>query len=496
MNTASASEVYRRTRLESQNFGAHLALGGARFLSECNVIIRSVITRPAAIKAVTKATWRGLYSLCLCSLICSLPVYGASFGDLAKSSFPEAVRVSAGAGLITGYPDGTFKPSLTVTRAELVATALRLAGDAAADKVAADSSCFEDVKPNAWYAGAVCLAKERGFVSGVTATRFEPEAPVSTAQALKTLLLASGLATDPDAAAPWYAPYYRRAEALGLNVPPTRSAPLTRDELAQLLFSLLRTKAIFQDRVLPSSGCGTVKPLPDTVTVGGVQRSFITSSSEVNDESTPQRLVFGFHGRTSTNAQVRRYYGLEPYPDTVFVYPSGLPEGGGFSWANAEGTPDYALFDALLDAFARDTCVDLARVFVVGHSLGASFANSLGCARSDRIRGVGSLGGGISAEGCRGKTAALVLHNPADRLVPFSEGERVRDEFLAQNGLSGPAVATEPAAFNCVRYGDATEHFPVSWCPHTFDYAYDGTYYPHTWPRGTGQVIMAFFNGL
>ena len=454
-----------------------------------------MITRPAAIKAVTKATWRGLCSLCLCSLICGLPVYGASFGDLAESSFPEAVRVSAGAGLITGYPDGTFKPSLTVTRAELVATALRLAGDAATDKVATDSHCFEDVKPNAWYAGAVCLAKTRGFVSGVSATRFEPEAAVTAAQALKILLLANKSAREPETpGSPWYAPYYRRAEALGLNVPPARSAPLTRDELAQLLFSLLRTKAVFQDRVLPSSGCGKESPLPGTLTVGGVQRSFVTS--ELGDGATPQRLVFAFHGRTRSNTEVRRYYGIEPAPDTVFVYPSALPAGGGFSWSDAEGAPDYALFDALLELFARDTCVDLTRVFVVGHSLGASFANSLGCARGDRVRGVGSLGGGITAEGCRGKVAAIVFHNPADRLVPFSEGERVRDEFLAQNGLSGPAVATEPAAFNCVCYGDATEHFPVSWCPHTFDYAYDGTYYPHTWPRGTGKVIMNFFNGL
>ncbi len=460
------------------------------------------------------ASRRGPAWVCLSLVwLCSLqggPVYAAPlsdvvfndtvfnnavFNDIADSSFPEAVRVMARAGLVTGYPNGTFRPAGTVTRAELVATALRLVGDSAAEP-----NCFEDVKPSAWYAVAVCRAKERAFVDGVTETRFEPDMTVSAAQALKVLLRASGLATETPGlqppASPWYAPYLQQAAALGLSLPAEPTAALTRDDLALLLFSLLRARAVAQGEALPSSGCGTVKPLPDTVTVGGVQRSFITSSSEVNDESTPQRLVFGFHGRTSPSAQVRRYYGIEPAPDTVFVYPSGLPEGGGFSWANAEGAPDYALFDALLELFARDTCVDLARVFVVGHSLGASFANSLGCARGDRVRGVGTLGGGITAGGCRGKVAAIVFHNPADRLVPFSEGERVRDEFLAQNGLSGPAVATEPAAFNCVRYGDATEHFPVSWCPHTFDYAYDGTYYPHTWPRGTDKVIMDFFNGL
>ena len=459
-----------------------------------------MVTYPTVVKPVLKTAWRVLCLVGLCSFVQGWPVYGASFNDLEKSSFPEAVRVVARAGFINGYPDGTFRPSEQVTRAELAATALRLTADASGAEVAADPSCFEDIDPRAWYADAVCRAKARGFVAGVSETRFEPEAAVSAAQALKILLLASGSALEPETPdSPWYAPYLRRAETLGLSVPPEPTAALTRDELAQLLFSLLRAKAVFQNSVLLSSGCGNVQPspspLPDTLTVGEVERSFITSG--LNSGATPQRLIFGFHGRTGSNTQVRRYYGLEPRPDTLFVYPSALPSGSGFSWANPAGKPDYDLFDALLELFARDTCVDLTRVFVVGHSLGASFANSLGCARGDRIRGVGSLGGGITVETCRGKTAAMVLHNPADRLVPFSEGERVRDRFLAQNGLE-PAVQTsaaEPAAFNCVRYGGDTL-FPVVWCPHTFDYAYDGTYYPHTWPRGTGRVMMDFFGGL
>lgn len=391
---------------------------------------------------------------------------------------------------MSGYPDGTFRPTEQVTRAELVATALRLAGDTAA----AEADCFEDVNPRAWYAISVCQAQASGFVSGMTETSFAPEAAVTVAQALKILILASNLAAETPGT-PWYAPYFHRAETLGLSLPPEPTTPLTRDELSQLLFSLLRTRAMFQDEALPSSGCGNAHPLPEAIPVQEVERTFITSGLDT-DDSAPQQLVLAFHGRTSTNLQVRRYYGLEPYANTIFVYPSGLVSMDGFSWSDSEGAPDDALFNAVLDLFARDTCLDLTRVFVVGHSLGASFANSLACTQGDRIRAVGSLGGGISADRCRGKTAAVVFHNPDDRLVPVSEGLQVRDRFLAQNMLEPPASPSEPASFNCERYGSAGTPFPVVWCPHPFDYAYDGTYYPHNWPRGTGRVIMDFFNGL
>jgi hypothetical protein len=29
-----------------------------------------------------------------------------------------------------------------------------------------------------------------------------------------------------------------------------------------------------------------------------------------------------------------------------------------------------------------------------------------------------------------------------------------------------------------------------------FSDAFDGEYYPHTWPRGAGEAIMNFFNTL
>jgi len=46
------------------------------------------------------------------------------------------------------------------------------------------------------------------------------------------------------------------------------------------------------------------------------------------------------------------------------------------------------LFDQVLEEFKNNYCINTDQVFVVGHSLGAWFSNSLSCARGDIIRGV------------------------------------------------------------------------------------------------------------
>ncbi|QQP89152.1 hypothetical protein IGS68_24685 [Skermanella sp. TT6] len=255
-----------------------------------------------------------------------------------------------------------------------------------------------------------------------------------------------------------------------------------------------------------SVGCGRPPPgsPPDSVVVDGRERALIADIPAGYEPGQPHRLVVAFHGRTNDNAQVRGYYGLDKAArePTLFVYPQALRQADGtFSWSDpGDGSGslrDYALFDAVVARFAGSYCVDPDRIFVVGHSLGASFVNSLACARGDRIRGVGSVAGGIVPSRCRGSVAALMLHNPADELVPITEGERARDTLVAQNGQD--AASPEPAgagAFRCERFADRDPANPVLWCPHDRDVNARGRYYPHQWPPGTAEAIMDFFQGL
>lgn len=277
--------------------------------------------------------------------------------------------------------------------------------------------------------------------------------------------------------------------------------------LAAVLLALLWSAGITATaEAAGSAGCGRPPPasVPDRVMLDERERNLIADLPAGYDPDHPHRLVVAFHGRTNDNAQVRAYYGLEqPAGDpTIFVYPLALRQADGtFNWADPGDKPDslrdYRLFDAIVARFAGDYCVDPDRIFVVGHSLGASFVNSLACARGDLIRGVGSVAGGVQRSHCRGSVAALVLHNPADKLVPFSEGERARDALVAQNGQD--EAAAEPAEvgpFECERFAAHDPANPVLWCPHHQDQTSRGRYYPHQWPSGTGEAIMDFFETL
>ncbi len=256
----------------------------------------------------------------------------------------------------------------------------------------------------------------------------------------------------------------------------------------------------------PSVGCGAAPPdVLNAVEVGGQTRSFILALPDAYEADTPYALVFAFHGRTSPADEVRSYYDLEPHvPDTlgsaILIYPVALTQPDGtFGWWNAGDAPDalrdFAFFDALLGRLGEAYCIDTEHVYAVGHSLGGSFVNALGCHRAGALRAVASLGSGPGTA-CQGDVAAMVLHHPDDRLVAFSYGVSARDQYLDQNGLSGPPTRAEPRGLNCERYGAAGVANPVLWCPHTQSYSYGGRYYPHNWPAATGEAVMRFFAAL
>lgn len=283
---------------------------------------------------------------------------------------------------------------------------------------------------------------------------------------------------------------------------------LTQTFLLTSIFLIPNAWGVAQSaRAAFSPGCGVASPEPLTRTeVNGQTRSFILEVPEPYDPNTPHALVFAFHGRTSPAEEVRGYYDLEAHAadtlgPTIFVYPVALNQSDGtFGWWESGDAPgalrDFRLFDALATRLGRRYCADTERIYAVGHSLGGSFVNALGCHRGAVLRGIASLGAGPSAGECRGEVAAMVLHNPDDELVAFDYGLAARDQYLMQNGVSGPPTPSEPSSLNCERYGAAGAANPVLWCPHTQDLSYGGRYYPHNWPAETGGAVMRFFASL
>ncbi|WP_337102028.1 S-layer homology domain-containing protein [Paenibacillus sp. YIM B09110] len=96
-------------------------------------------------------------------------------GHWAEASIKQAVS----SGIVTGYPDGNFKPDSTVTRAEfavMLMNALKPAGDEAA-------LTFTDAaKIGDWAKKAIAQAVQLGIISGYDDGTFRPDATIARSE--------------------------------------------------------------------------------------------------------------------------------------------------------------------------------------------------------------------------------------------------------------------------------------------------------------------------
>lgn len=146
-------------------------------------------------------------------------------------------------GIVKGNPDGTFKSSTPINRAEFMKIAM---GILPAVTTRGDTRCFPDVDPNIWFAEPVCRAKSLGIVSGNAIANvdsnlweFQPVRSVKYEEAVKIL---SNIYDIPlqSVDGEWYEKYTRTVQSMGLAL--DDSAPgsaLTRGQMARLVVAFM-----------------------------------------------------------------------------------------------------------------------------------------------------------------------------------------------------------------------------------------------------------------
>ena len=191
-------------------------------------------------------------SLALASvMLLGMMVVGSSakgiddFTDKAEIVNQDAVAVTSAIGMFEGYEDGSFGPENVVTRAEMaVIICTMLYGAGVNVNQFAETSVFTDVP--AWAEGYVNLCSSLGIVAGVGDGKFDPNATVTTAQAVLMLCRALGyFQSAADFGSDWMLAATAKGTALGLygDLKLTANAGLTRDNVAELVFNAL-TKAV------------------------------------------------------------------------------------------------------------------------------------------------------------------------------------------------------------------------------------------------------------
>ncbi len=170
----------------------------------------------------------------------------------ASNKYSTAIEYLYGKDVINGYADGTFKPEGNLNRAEAVKIIL-VGNEITVAKT--KTSKFPDVEKTQWFSDYVNTAVSRSIVSGYSDGNFRPSNTISRAEFLKVAVLTAGFNPVPPTSNPypdvskndWFAPFFDLAKKQnllsakkgGYMVP---SQNITRAEAADIIYKLSKLK--------------------------------------------------------------------------------------------------------------------------------------------------------------------------------------------------------------------------------------------------------------
>ncbi|GIO32661.1 MULTISPECIES: MucBP domain-containing protein [Paenibacillus] len=103
----------------------------------------------------------------------------SSYKDVAATRWSSKnIATMENAGIITGYPDGTFKPGRSITRAEFAAIASRFD-----DLDQQENATFSDIKGH-WAEKYIVSAANKGWIKGYPDGTFKPDQYITRAEAM------------------------------------------------------------------------------------------------------------------------------------------------------------------------------------------------------------------------------------------------------------------------------------------------------------------------
>jgi poly(3-hydroxybutyrate) depolymerase len=209
------------------------------------------------------------------------------------------------------------------------------------------------------------------------------------------------------------------------------------------------------------TGCGIAQKgtgnfVPMKIRILNQDRTYNLRIPSTYDPNRPYPLIFRWHG--SGGDGLSGGLGIEDIAknDAIIVSADGLNN----YWRTAPDSIDLPFFDSMLETISNQYCIDSARIFSYGFSVGGGFSNLLACERGDVLRASAAIAGGIAGGNCKGKVATWLLHDTDDDAVAIAKGKAMRDRALAINGCS---TNTADERNGCVRY-QGCDAAPVVWC--------------------------------
>lgn len=165
----------------------------------------------------------------------------ARFTDVsANTQYSAAIEALAAKGIVSGQADGSaYAPSSPINRAEFLKIVMGSLGSATP---ATSSNCFPDVQKQ-WFAPYVCTAEADGIVSGYPDGTFRPDRNVTFVEAAKIISTAYGQHPQVSYGEWYdgYANALEESKAIPVSISGL-DKPLTRGEMAEMLWRVMEKK--------------------------------------------------------------------------------------------------------------------------------------------------------------------------------------------------------------------------------------------------------------
>lgn len=166
--------------------------------------------------------------------------HAASYPDVDNTPYKTAVETLSSMRIVTGYPDGTFQPERSVTRAEFAAMVTKYLGIPESDLKSYNETKFKDMAGYGWSISYMGYCSENGIILGDGKGNAMPGKTITYVEAATMVVRVLGLEPELNPSLKWPANYLEVATNHGLtNNISNRSGTMDRGNAAQLLYNAL-----------------------------------------------------------------------------------------------------------------------------------------------------------------------------------------------------------------------------------------------------------------
>ncbi len=212
--------------------------------------------------------------------------------------------------IVTGYPDGTFRPQESVDRDEFAAI-IRQAFNQEPIRQIQSGAVYKDVPNGYWASRPIEEAYQQGFMSGYPGGYFRPKQPVSKVEAITALTKGLNITGTSVTTVP---------ATQQTTVQPTR-----RRTARRLVFVPIAITSLMQPLLLPKASAATPAPTAPTVSTPSTTgnqaanlnrpASFIVTNTYADANKIPQYAVANVAAATQSNIVVN-------YPNPKILNPN------------------------------------------------------------------------------------------------------------------------------------------------------------------------------